>query len=130
MFERGDHVVQSLELVGDLHGDPTPEVYAALFTQHSDLEKLFVVDHDGSVRGSMLQHAFECIIDYFDENFMASNFITASRVVHDGYGVPEGKFDEFFVTLRDVCRSLLADKWTSDMEQEWEQMISEFARLK
>lgn len=129
MTERGQNIIQSLELVGGLHGDPAPEVYSTLFRRHPDLEAHFVVDRDGSVRGSMLQHAFECIIDYFDADLIASNFITASRVVHDGYGVPVDKFDEFFIALRDTFRSLLGDKWTSEMEEEWETMLKDFSQL-
>jgi hemoglobin-like flavoprotein len=50
---RADLITRSLELVAE-HGDPTSLVYARLFAAHPEMEKLFVRDTDGGVRGNML----------------------------------------------------------------------------
>ena len=83
----------------------------------------------GGVRGSMLQQAFECVLDYEGENHLAANIVSTSRILHQGYGVPDGVFDEFFVALRDTCRSILKEEWTQTMEEAWEKMLSNFKTM-
>ncbi|TNE37918.1 MAG: globin [Alphaproteobacteria bacterium] len=123
----GTHVMRSLELLGETGEDPTGPIYQRLFEGSPELEPLFILDTDQSVRGSMLQNALECIFDFCDGNRMATNFVETSRFVHDGYGVPDEKFDEFFIAIRDCCRISLDGQWTDDMDKEWQAMLTAFA---
>jgi hemoglobin-like flavoprotein len=126
MSERESAIVDSLVLWGERGDDPTATVYEQLFSRYPELQELFVLDTDGGVRGSMLQQAFDCILDYVGKNRIAANLVSTSRILHQGYGVPEGRFDEFFVVLRDSCRSTLAQEWTDAMEAEWGDLLDAF----
>ena len=127
MVKPGTYVADSLALVADRVGDPTGPLYQSLFEQYPAFEDLFVLDTDQSVRGSMLMHVFECIDDYFAGNRVAFSFVASSRIVHEGYGVPQDQFDLFFVTLKDFCRKALGDDWSDEMEAEWSTMLADFA---
>ena len=129
MSAAGTHILESLSLWGELQSDPTKTVYAELFRCYPELESLFVMDTDGGVRGSMLQQAFECIVDYVGDNGLASSLITTSRILHEGYGVPDGIFDEFFVVIYRTCRLALAQDFTDAMESEWNELLSAFRGL-
>ena len=129
MSERESAILDSLSLWAERGDDPTEAVYEQLFSRYPELLELFALDTDGGVRGSMLQHAFDCILDYVGENRIAANLVSTSRILHQGYGVPDGRFDEFFVVLRDSCRSALAQDWTDAMEAEWVDLLDVFARF-
>ena len=45
---------QSLERLVELAGDPQKEIYSLMYSRYPDLEALFVLDKDNSVRGAML----------------------------------------------------------------------------
>lgn len=126
MQSYGTHIMKSLELVAEKHGDPMDAIYQTLFANDPELEPLFVLDKDRSVRGSMLFHAIDCIEDHLGDNKVADNFIASSRWVHLGYGVPAEKFDLFFRAMQQTIKALLADEWTDEMAQEWSQMLSAF----
>ena len=129
MAEERSHILDSLALWGEVHADPTDSVYALLFSRYPELESLFVMDTDGGVRGSMLQQAFECIMDHVGEKQIAYSLVSTSRILHEGYGVPAGRFDDFFGVIRDSCRADLADEWTDAMEMEWNDMLETFRGL-
>ena len=129
MTEKGSHIIDALALWGEVHADPTESVYALLFSRYPELEALFVMDTDGGVRGSMLQQAFECIMDHVGENQIAASLVSTSRILHEGYGVPPGRFDDFFGVMRDACRTDLALEWTEAMDSEWEEMLETFKVL-
>ena len=125
-----EHITASLELVADQHGDPTALIYETLFRDRPDLEELFVMDTDGGVRGSMLQYTFDCITDYAGDGLYVHNFISTTRDHHDGYGVPEDIFDQFFVTVMETFRTLLDQHWHDDMDAAWRQMIADFSQMR
>jgi len=129
MTEKGSHILDSLALWGEVHEDPTDSVYALLFSRRPELETFFVMDTDGGVRGSMLQQTFECIMDHVGDNQIAAGLVSTSRLLHDGYGVPAGRFDEFFGVVRDSCRADLAGNWTEAMDAEWEEMLEKFKQM-
>ncbi len=129
MSSQGENISKSLELVAELHGDPTERIYGALFGARPELEELFILDVDSGVRGSMVQYLFDCIDDYVgDQNFVA-NFMISTRSQHDGYGVPDDLFDEFFVVVRDTFKSILGARWTDDMNAAWDAMLDDFAKM-
>ncbi len=123
-------ISSSLDLVAERAGDPTEAVYARLFAQHPDLEEHFVLDTDGGVRGSMLQHTFECILDLAGEKRMASAFIAGERNRHDEYGIPDETYLSFFAVVRDTIRDLLAEEWTDEMEVAWAALVTDVQKTK
>jgi hemoglobin-like flavoprotein len=126
----GEVILGTLQLVADCHGDPTSEIYRRLFAVNPELEALFVMDRDGGVRASMVQQGFECIIDYVGPRRVAPQIIAASRIHHDGYGVPAERFDDFFVAMRDTFRELLGRDWSPAMEASWAELLREFAAIR
>ena len=120
-------ILKSLELAAQRCDDPAPLIHARLFEMHPHLEALFVMDSDGGVRGSMVQSSIEYILDFVGENRTAKFLIPAARSDHEGYGVPDDTFDEFFVAMQDVFADLLGPDWTEGMAGAWEKLL---ARLK
>ncbi len=118
-----------LQHVADRHGDPTGLIYAHLFAAHPDLEKLFAMDRDGGVRASMVQTSLECILDFIGSDLTATNVIAATRMHHEGYGVPDGRFDAFWTAMTAAFREVLADDWTSEMDRQWSVLIAAFAAI-
>lgn len=130
MSAQGENILKSLELVSEIEGDLTQPVYKILFEAHPELEPLFALDSDGGVRGSMLQYALECIMDYVGEQMLVTNFVSSSRYVHHGYGVPEHDFDDFFVAIMQCCKASLGNQWTDAMNTEWQAMLNDFSTMK
>lgn len=123
-------ILNTVELVADRHGDPTTAIYAELFAAHPELESLFWLDRDGSVRAAMVQQALECILDHVGGQLTARHILAAARQHHDGYGVPANRFDAFFVAMRNTFRGMLGDAWTADMERAWDGLLTEFAAIR
>lgn len=123
-------ILATLETVAERHGDPTALIYRRLFVAHPRLEPLFYMDRDGGVRASMVQQAFECILDYVGPRLTAPQILSASRQHHQGYGVPDDLFDAFFPAMRDAFREIMGEDWTPAMETEWESLLAEFAAIR
>jgi len=123
-------IFATLEAVAERRGDPGPDVYRRLFAACPDLERLFVMDRDGGVRGSMMQQGLECILDYVGERRFAPQIISAERQRHDGYGVPDTRFDAFFVAMRDTFRDIMGEDWSPAMERAWAGLLAEFAAIR
>ncbi len=126
MESHGTHIIRSLELVSEMHGDPVQQVYQSLFEARPELEKLFALDHDSSVREEMMHQVYDCIFDHCNSNSMAPSFIASSRTLHMGYGVTTEKFDEFFSVMQATIQKLLGQLWTDQMTQEWNEMRRAF----
>lgn len=123
-------ILATLEIVAERRCDPTPDVYARLFAVHPGLEALFLMDRDGGVRASMMQQALECIVDHTGDRLVAPQIIAASRMHHDGYGVPAERFDAFLVAIRDTFRSIVGEAWTPAIDLAWGRMLGEFAAFR
>jgi hemoglobin-like flavoprotein len=126
----GEIIQRTLEQVAERHGDLAAAIYAQLFQAQPELERLFHMDRDAGVRGSMVQQGFECIIDYVGERLGAPQIIAAARQHHDGYGVPAERFDDFFVAMRDAFRDLLGAEWTPEVDEVWTKLLAEFAAIR
>lgn len=126
----GAVILATLEAVADQHGDPTQAIYAELFDRHPDFEALFWLDRDGGRRAAMVQQALECVLDYVGERLTSRGIIAAARLHHDAYGVPEERFDDFYVAMRDVFRRVLGAGWTAEMDQAWERLLAEFRAIR
>ena len=97
-------LITSLEKLTFLLGDPQEEIYQRLYSRYPDLQSLFVLDTDNSVRGSMLQTAFEYILIYGDIAEIDQAGLASWRSHHEEYGVEEDVFLVFFVLIRDCVK--------------------------
>lgn len=114
----------SLEAAAETGIDPTQRIYARLFARYPELEVLFDMDTDGGVRGSMLQQAFDCLLDDLGQGLMARTILSSERQNHLAYGVPDGVFEDFFADIRDTIRELAGQAWTSATDQAWTDAIT------
>lgn len=116
-------ITKSLELVAE-RGDPTPNVYARLFAEHPEMEKLFVRDTTGGVRGNMLTEAVTALLDLADRDAYGSNMMRAEIVNHENLGVPREVFAVFYTTMRDTFADLLGEAWTNDIDAAWNELLA------
>ncbi len=122
-------ILETLERAGGLCPDPAPRVYARLFALHPEFEPLFVMDHDGSVRGSMLQTCIECLIGLAEGSAVARFLIAAARMDHAAYGVADDRFDLMFAAIRDTVRDLLGGEWTPAADLAWARLLASIAAI-
>lgn len=124
MADRG-LVIWSLERAADLHGDPTPQVYARLFAASPELEGMFLLDRQGAARGAMLSHVLDTLIDLAGPRAYGANMIYAEMSNHTGLGVPPAQFVTFFDVVKSVFRDLLGAEWTSEVDEAWDDVLHE-----
>ncbi len=115
-------ITRSLELVAE-RGDPAPSVYARVFAAHPEMEKLFVRDTTGTIRGNMLTEAVTAMLDFIDRDSYGSNMMRAEIVNHENLGVPRDVFAGFYATLRDTFAELLGGAWTNEMNAAWVELL-------
>lgn len=118
-------IIESLERVAEIAGDPAPAVYERLFEQHPEMKPLFILDTNCSARGHMLSEVLECVLDFCDGNTYALNFIESEKMNHDGIGVPPDVFHKFFAITVEVFRELLDADWTAEFEAAWNGVLAE-----
>ncbi|MBI3437604.1 MAG: globin [Proteobacteria bacterium] len=112
--------------MSELHGDPTDAVYAQLFQRRPDLEALFVLDRTGVIRGNMLAHVFEALMDMEAAQTYGLHFFQSERVTHEsGLGVVSDDYDTFLALVRDTIRAMLGDEWTPDVDAAWRTALAE-----
>lgn len=122
-FDGAEHITSSLELAAERAGDLTADIYARLFRDFPETERLFIMDRDGGVRGNMLSHAFNTILDFIGERRYAHNFISSEIVTHIGYEVPPDAFASFFTVMRDELRAACGPHWSPQMEDAWQRLL-------
>lgn len=127
-FAGAEHVTASLEIAAERAGDLTGDVYKRLFAYFPETEPLFLMDRGGQVRGNMLSHAFNTIIDFVGERRYAHNFIASEIVTHVGYEVPPDAFASFFTVMRDEIRAACGAAWSAEMEEAWVRLLGELER--
>ncbi|MFZ2031464.1 MAG: globin [Vitreimonas sp.] len=121
-------ITWSLERASELHGDPTDAIYERLFVQRPDLEALFVLDRTGLIRGNMLAHVFDALIDMDGPRTYGLQFFRNERVTHEGgLGVSATDYDAFLVIVRDTVHDLLAAEWTAEIDAVWRNALDEIA---
>lgn len=84
-------------------------------------------DTTGAVRGEMLAVAFQCLLDL--DGAYGANFIAAERVNHESFGVAPEAFGQFFPIVRDTCREILGQDWTTETDDAWNVLLARVARL-
>jgi len=116
-------ITRSLELVAE-HGDPAPQVYARVFAAHPEMEKLFVRDVDGGVRGNMLAEALSAIMDFIEGDAYGGNLFRIEIVNHENLGVPREVFPAFFTAMRDAFAEILGGAWTAEFDAAWRALLA------
>lgn len=128
MYDDAEIIRQTLELVAEHVGDPTPHVFHRLFRDNPDLEALFVRDAGGQVRGQMLQVTLESLLDFLGDRTYGANLVQIERVNHEGLGVEPAIFDTFYLTVIAAFRDILGADWTAAMETAWTRVVQELTR--
>ena len=118
---------QSIERLVELAGDPQKEIYSLMYSRYPDLECLFVLDKDNSVRGAMLQTALEFVLAYSEKGVINKGDLASWRSHHLEYGVEEDIFGVFFELIRDCVRNKLGSEWTEQMASRWQEFLQEVA---
>lgn len=113
-----------LEKLVDAIGDPVDGVYDALFEVVPDLRELFVLDTNGSVRGSMLTETLNLLRDLAEGDTYATNFLRAERSTHEGYGVPPDAFPAFLDAIEQVVSTALTGRWTPDERAGFSKLVA------
>lgn len=120
-----DLISRSLERLSELHGDPTAAVYERLFAQSPELERLFLLDRQGMVRGSMLASVFDVLLDMAGPRRFGLNLVAAERANHEEMGVPPAAYASFFAVVLSTTRDLLGREWTPETEAAWRHVLDE-----
>jgi hemoglobin-like flavoprotein len=122
-------IARSLELVAE-RGDPAPLVYARLFAAYPEMERLFVRDTNGLVRGNMLAEAINAILDFIDRDAYGGNLMRIEIVNHENLGVPREVFPAFFTAMRDTFAAMSGEAWDDDIDAAWRALLARIdARL-
>jgi hemoglobin-like flavoprotein len=116
-------IERSLEIAAERGGDLMKKVYERLFSQHPDMEALFIRDTNGSVRGEMLARVFEMIMDFIDRRAYAAQMIQCEVVTHEGYGVPPEVFGVFFGVVAETLRISVGPDWSEAMDAAWRDLL-------
>jgi hypothetical protein len=98
-------------------------VFARLFAEFPDAKERFTRDDNGAVQGEMLAMVFDCLMN--PAGPYQANMVRAERVNHDGFGTSKEEFDRFFWIVRDTCRELIGDDWTSEIDAAWTAQIQQ-----
>ncbi len=127
-------ITETLELASqDSEGKESDDLftlaYDMLYQRHPAFKELFVMDDDGSVRGSMLQTALEYILLYTDDDPTLPQQMRGACYNHQGYGVEVEHFAIFFTIIRDCIASTCGDKWQAPHTQAWDTMLTHFNTL-
>lgn len=90
---------------------------------------MFRRDGGDLVRGSMLALTIEAILDFAGARNGHFRMIACEVSSHDAYGTPRDLFIDFFRIIRDTLRDLLADEWSSAIDDAWQKLLTDIAAL-
>ena len=119
-------ITRSLERASELHGDLTNAIYERLFRRRPEFEALFVLDRSGVIRGSMLAHIFDALMDLEGPHAYGLQFFQAERVNRESaLGVSAADYADFLVIVRDTVRDLLGAEWTPAVDAAWRNALDQ-----
>ncbi|EJN15356.1 hypothetical protein PMI42_01097 [Bradyrhizobium sp. YR681] len=118
-------IEQSFEIAASRCADITPLVYQRLFDRHPEAKAMFRSQGSEPVMGSMLALTIEAILDFAGPRTGHFRLIACEVASHDGYGTPRDLFIAFFAVIRDTLRALIADEWSPEIAQAWDQLLVE-----
>lgn len=120
---------ESLEIVVERVGNPAPQIYERMFKQSPELEPMFVLDRNGSVRAEMIRLCFDALVDLEQEGLSARGLIATELTTHGNNGITPLQFISLFDTIRDVVREIAAEQWQPRHEQAWNEALSKVGDL-
>ncbi|MEO1028895.1 MAG: globin [Pseudomonadota bacterium] len=124
------HILSTLERVSET-GDPGQRIFDELFRLRPDYEPLFILDTDGSVRGSMLTSCFDCIIGLASgDKTRARLELDAAYLSQTGYGLDNGEVNLVFDVIYKVIKGELNSSWTDQDDQAWKMLLMEFEKIR
>ena len=121
-------IIASLERAASAE-DPVAAVYARVFAAHPAMEKLFIRDKDGAVRGHMFQELIMALLDYVGPNLYGGNLFRIEHTNHEQLGVPAEVYPVIFDALRDTLRDTQADDWSTEVDAAWSKLLSDLNAL-
>ncbi len=77
-----------------------------------------------------VETALTCILDHVGPQLSSPGLLLAARQHHPGYGVPEDRFDSFFIAIRNVFCVILGEVWSPDIDASWRRLLDEFAAIR
>ena len=120
---------ESLEIVVERVGNPAPQIYERMFRRSPELEPMFVLDRNGSVRAEMIRLCFDALLDLEQEGLYARSLIATELTTHGNNGITPLQFVSLFDTIRDVVREITAEQWQPRHEQAWNEVLSKVGDL-
>jgi len=121
-------ITWSLERASELYGDPANAIYERLFQQNPAFEDLFVLDSTGMIRGAMLAHVFDALMDMEGPRAYGLQFFHNERVNHESaLGVTAADYANFLAIVRDTIRDVLGAEWTPPVDAAWRNVLDEIA---
>jgi hemoglobin-like flavoprotein len=120
---------ESLEIVVERVGNPAPQIYQRMFQQSPELEPMFVLDRNGSVRAEMIRLSFDALLDLEQQGLYARGLIATELTTHGNHGITAAQFVSLFDTIRDVVREIVAEQWQPRHEQAWNQVLAKVSDL-
>jgi hypothetical protein len=118
-------IERSFEIAASRCEDLTPLVYERLHREHPQTRAMFRTDGSELVKGSMLAMTIEAILDLAGERSGKFRLIACEVSSHDAYGTPRDLFLAFFGVIAATLRDLLDADWASDIDQAWQDLLSE-----
>ncbi len=110
-------------------GEAAADTYQRLDDHLPHLSDLFVLDRHFFVRGSMLQSAFECIVDYAEGGVQYRLSLASTRVNHEIYDLSDDVFLSFFDVISEGLKKSLEAHWDEAVEQDWQAMLAHFNQI-
>lgn len=120
---------ESLEIVVERVGNPAPQIYERMFMRLPELEPMFVLDRDGSVRAEMIRLCFDALLDLEQEGLYARSLIATELTTHGNNGITPVQFVSLFDTICEVVREIVAEQWQPRHEQAWNEVLSKVSDL-
>jgi hemoglobin-like flavoprotein len=120
---------ESLEIVVERVGNPAPQIYERMFKQSPELEPMFVLDRNGSVRAEMIRLCFDALLDLEQEGLYARSLIATELTTHGNNGITPVQFVSLFDTIRDVVREIASEQWQPRHERAWNEVLSKVGDL-
>jgi hemoglobin-like flavoprotein len=122
-------IQRSFELAAERCADLTPLVYARLFREHPEAQKMFRTQGSDLVMGSMLAMAIEAIMDFAGERAGQFRMIACEVLSHDAYGTPRDLFFAFFGIIAGVLRELLGAEWSPQIDEAWQKLLADLQHI-
>ncbi len=102
--------------------------YSRFFQLCPDAETLWEKD-DPVSRGKMFNGVILTIVDNITRPQIGENNLVSDVKDHDGYGVSNEMYQQFFDSLVDALAEVLGDEFTAEMMSAWRGQLSQIKTL-